>query len=294
MQSGIADPGPGAGVRLTMAGIVGWLRFRLLVSASRGWPAGCPRDRSCGWPSSAATSGIALTPDRAAQARRNLRRVAESLAARRPRHARRPRGRAPTPRALERLVRLAYRHAARYYLEVARTPGVRPADVDATVDGRDAGGRRPGVRVRAGRRSSSASTSAAIELPGLLLANRAGAAVAPMETIDDPRLQAWFVRTRGAVRGAHRRPARGTSRAAGRAARAATSVGLVGDRDLTGGGMPTELFGAPAQLPLGPAILAVESGAPVYVVGARRTRLGRYAVASSPSTCPRTAAAASA
>ncbi len=40
--------------------------------------------------------------------------------------------------------------------------------------------------------------------------------------------------------------------------------------------MPTELFGAPAQLPLGPAMLAVESGAPVYVVGARRSGVGRY------------------
>src|SRR6185436_1895126 len=37
------------------------------------------------------------------------------------------------------------------------------------------------------------------------------------------------------------------------ALRAGTSVGLVGDRDLTGGGTLTELFGAPAQLPLGPA-----------------------------------------
>jgi KDO2-lipid IV(A) lauroyltransferase len=60
------------------------------------------------------------------------------------------------------------------------------------------------------------------------------------------------------------------------ALRDGTSVGLVGDRDLTGGGVPIQLFGAPAQLPLGPAMLAVESGAPVFVVGARRTGVGRY------------------
>jgi len=50
----------------------------------------------------------------------------------------------------------------------------------------------------------------------------------------------------------------------------------LGDRDLTGGGILTELFGAPATLPLGPAMLAVESGARPYVVGVRRTRAGRY------------------
>ena len=55
------------------------------------------------------------------------------------------------------------------------------------------------------------------------------------------------------------------------ALRDGTSVGLVGDRDLTGGGLPIPLFGAPANLPLGPAMLAVESGAPLYVVGVRRT-----------------------
>ena len=40
--------------------------------------------------------------------------------------------------------------------------------------------------------------------------------------------------------------------------------------------MPVELFGAPARLPLGPAMLAVESGAPAYVVGVRRSGVGRY------------------
>ena len=39
----------------------------------------------------------------------------------------------------------------------------------------------------------------AIELPALFLAAAVGRPVAPMETIDDAALQAWFVRTRGAV-----------------------------------------------------------------------------------------------
>ena len=34
--------------------------------------------------------------------------------------------------------------------------------------------------------------------------------------------------------------------------------------DLTGGGAPVSLFGAPATLPLGPALLSIESGAPMW------------------------------
>jgi len=70
------------------------------------------------------------------------------------------------------------------------------------------------------------------------------------------------------------------------ALRDGTSVGIVGDRDLTGGGMPTALFGEPAMLPLGPAMLAVESGAPVYVVGARRSGVGHYVGRLEPVAVP--------
>ncbi len=213
------------------------------------------------------------TPVRAAQGRRNLRRVAEALAGR-GRGSPAVRAAASDARALERLVRLAYRHAARYYLEVVRTPGLRPRDVDERIDIET-----PGVVADAfapGRASIFVGLHfGAIELPAVLLATRVGGAVAPMETIDDPHLQDWFVRTRGAV-GVRIVGLREARRELGAALRDGTSVGLVGDRDLTGGGVPTDMFGAPAQLPLGPAILAVESGAPLFVVGVRRTAIGRY------------------
>jgi KDO2-lipid IV(A) lauroyltransferase len=54
-------------------------------------------------------------------------------------------------------------------------------------------------------------------------------------------------------------------------------VGLVADRDLTGGGMPARLFGAETRLPIGPALLAVETGAAVYLAAIRRVGVGRYA-----------------
>ena len=96
-----------------------------------------------------------------------------------------------------------------------------------------------------------------------------------METVEDEALQAWFTRTRGAagVRLVGLREARRELMAA---LRDGTPVGLVGDRDLTGGGTLVPLFGAPARLPLGPAMLAVESGAATYVMAVRRAAHGRY------------------
>jgi KDO2-lipid IV(A) lauroyltransferase len=177
-------------------------------------------------------------------------------------------------RALERLVRAAFHHQARYYLEVARTPALQPEDLDKrmiieTPDTVDAAFRTGRAVIFVGLHFG------AIELPALFLAARVGGAVAPMETIGDPALQDWFVRTRGAagVRIVGLREAR---RELLNALREGTSVGLVGDRDLTGGGLPVTLFGAPATLPLGPAMLAVESGASLFVTGVRRTGVGRY------------------
>jgi phosphatidylinositol dimannoside acyltransferase len=212
-------------------------------------------------------------PDRAAQARRNLRRVAESLAAGE-RGTARIRAAATDDRALERLVRAAFRHSARYYLEVARAPALRRRDVEdrmlietPDVVNEAFSGGRPVIFV--------GLHFGAIELPARYLAARVGQAVAPMETLDDPALQAYFVRTRGAagVRIVGLREAR---RELLRALRDGISVGLVGDRDLTGGGTPVWLFGAPATLPLGPALLGLEGDAPLYVVGVRRAEPGRY------------------
>lgn len=212
------------------------------------------------------------TPDRADQARRNLRRAVRWLAAN-DRGGAAIRAAADDPRALERLVRRAYRHAARYYLEVARTPALRPADLDErlileTPDTVASAFEGPAVLF-------VGLHFGALELPALYLASRVGGAVAPMQTIDDAGLQDWFVRTRGAagVRIVGLREAR---RELMGALRDGTSVGLVGDRDLTGGGTPTMLFGEPASLPLGPAMLAVESGARPFVVGVRRIDGGRY------------------
>lgn len=255
-----------------MAGAAARLRGRALRAAS--WLA-ChlPERPLVGAAELAGDLWYRATPSRAAQARRNLLRVAGWLAEH-DRGTPRARAAARDSRALERLVRLAYRHAARYYLEVARTPALRPSDLDERLqvetpdDVADA--------FTPGRPSIFVGLHfGAIEMPALYLAVRVGGAVAPMETVGDPDLQDWFVRTRGAM-GVRIVGLREARRELTAALREGTSVGLVGDRDLTGGGTLTELFGAPARLPLGPALLAVETGASIFVTGVRRVPRGRY------------------
>jgi KDO2-lipid IV(A) lauroyltransferase len=215
-----------------------------------------------------------LTPRRAAQARANLGRVCESLAASGRGHAQARRA-ATDPEALERLVRAAYRHAARYYLEVARAGGYAIDDALARIE----------IETPTEVREALASGRpivlvglhfGAIELPVVLVSHLVGHAVtAPMETVTDPGLQRWFVESRGRV-GVKIIPIVNARRTMLRALRAGESVGMVADRDLLGNGFPVPLFGHPAPIPAGPALLAIEAGVPLYVGTARRTEGRRY------------------
>ena len=224
-----------------------------------------------------------LAPDRAAQARRNLRRVCQSLADS-GRGTPAIRAAATDPRALERLVRSAFRHNARYYLEVARTPGVTRAYLDERLDF-DTPELLPEAVVPGRAVLFVGLHFGSVELPALFLAFRVGAVVTPMETVDDPGLQAWFERTRG-VNGVRLVGLREARRTLLDALRSGTSVGIVGDRDLTGGGIPIPLFGAPAILPMGPAMLAVETGVPVDAIGVRRSGRSRYRARLVPIDVP--------
>ena len=214
-----------------------------------------------------------LAPGRAAQARRNLRRVCQSLAAS-GRGSAAVQAAATDPVALERLVRSAFRHQVRYYLEVARGPSITPAYVDERLlletPERIAEAVVPGKAVLfVGLHLGS------LELAVIFLAFRVGETVTPMETIEDRGLQAYFERTRG-VAGVRLVGLREARRELTRALANGIPVGLVGDRDLTGGGIPIELFGAPATMPMGPAMLAVETGVPTYAMTVRRAGTGHF------------------
>jgi phosphatidylinositol dimannoside acyltransferase len=215
-----------------------------------------------------------LAPARAAQARANLGRVCEELAASGlgTSLARRA---ATDPEALERLVRACFRHAVRYYLEVARVGGM---DVATALD-------RIDIETPEAVREALTTGApvvvvgmhfGAIELPVVLLSNLVGHSVmAPMETLTDPGLQRWFMTSRSRV-GVTIVPILDARRALLRTLRGGKSVGMVADRDVAGNGLVVPFFGHPAPIPAGPALLAIEADVPLYVGSVRRTRGRRY------------------
>jgi len=214
------------------------------------------------------------TPTRASVARANLRRVCRWLAAegRGPARARRA---AVDPAALESLVRSAYRQAARYYLELLRAGTLDDAYVAARLEKltpevlADASGEPRGIVLLSAHLGP-------IELPAYVGARMGrGRPVGVMETVSDPELQRWFARSRSSV-GVELVGLGDARRELRRAIEEGGTALIVADRDITGGGTDVPLFGHPAPLPSGPALLAIETNARVFFVAMWRTTPGRY------------------
>jgi KDO2-lipid IV(A) lauroyltransferase len=116
----------------------------------------------------------------------------------------------------------------------------------------------------------------AVEAPALFAVARTGSHVtAPMETLDDPALQAWIARTRASV-GVDLVTLREARRALTEALDQGRVVGMVADRNVAGGTVDVPFFGATAPLPMGPGLLAIERGLPIWVAAVRRAAGGRY------------------
>ena len=212
-----------------------------------------------------------VAPARAAVARGNLAHVATWLAAE-GRGPARARAAADDPAALERLVRLAFRHAVRTYAETLRGAATdrdvrrrliveHPERVDAAFD---AGGSMIVASIHFGSMDAAA----------VVFVDRAKVPVTvPMETLADPEMQRVVKRARGRG-GARLVPLSGARHELRAALDRGEAVGLVADRDIAGGGLVAPLFGLPTSLPMGPAFLAVESGVPLHVAAVRRVRGG--------------------
>jgi lauroyl/myristoyl acyltransferase len=215
-----------------------------------------------------------MAPARAAQARANLRRVCEGLSAtsRGPARVRRA---ATDDRELERLVRACFRHTVRYYVEVARASRYTIADARELMALETPDAVREAFQ--SGRQVIVAGMHyGAIELPVVFISASVGHRVmAPMETLADPAVAAWFMETRSRV-GVQIVPIANARRALLDALRRGESVGMVNDRDLVGGGLLVPFFGHLAPIPPGCALLSLETGVPVFAAACRRVRGGRY------------------
>ena len=267
----------------TEAGERTTLRGRLLVAGAR-LLAALPEGPLVAASDSIGELWYRVAPGRAGQVRANLRRVAEGLAAS-GRGTARARRAATDPAALEWLVRACFRHTVRYYLEVARADGLDPGTSLARIDLETPDEIREALQ--SGRPSILVGMHfGAIELPAMYIANALGRPVtAPMEAVADPGLQRWFRETRARV-GVNIIPVKGARRTLLAALRRGETVGLVNDRDLLGGGLLVPFFGAPAPIPAGVAVLALETGAEVYVAACRRLAGGRYAGRMIPVPAP--------
>ena len=264
-----------------------WQRVRVRLIATGAWLIGrLPEGVCLRVADLAGDLAYRSAAERRRQARANLGRVVEWAAAQ-CLGSPRTQAAAADGAALDALVRSAFRHHARYWVELIRAPRMTAGYIRERVDIEDddllaaalaVGGPIVFVGLHFG----------AIELPGFYLAQVAGRrAVGPMETVGDPELQRWFVATRGSM-GLRLVGLREARRALVAALRDGQAVGIVADRDLTGGGIPTAFFGHPAPLPAGPALLILEAEAPTFVIGVRRTGLGRYAARIVPVVVPPT------
>jgi KDO2-lipid IV(A) lauroyltransferase len=172
-------------------------------------------------------------------------------------------------RALARLVRSAFRHSVRYYVQLARAPIVDRAYLDRSLVLEDEAGvnaalDEPGGKLFVGLHIGW------FELPALIAVARSGRpAIVPSETVADPDLQAYMVATRRRM-GLELVELSAAKRLLRDALVNGETVGILGDRDITGGGIDIELFGAPAPLAAGPALLALETGVDPYVFGVWR------------------------
>jgi KDO2-lipid IV(A) lauroyltransferase len=215
-----------------------------------------------------------LAPERRARARRNLTRIVRWLA---DHDLGTPEARAAARdgRALNRLVRAAFRHSARYYVQLARAPIVDAAFLDRHLAIED----RPQVEAlltSPGGKLFVGMHLSWFELPALIAALLTGRpAIVPSETLADPDLQAYLVGTRERL-GLKLIGLAEARRMLAQSIRDGEIVGLLGDRDLTGGGIETELFGAPSPLAAGPALLALETGVTPNVFGVWRDAEGTY------------------
>lgn len=181
------------------------------------------------------------------------------------------------PRSLDRLVRDAFGHYVRGYLETATLPRYASEEWLARV--------RPDDPAQANKAFGSGDGRGliivglhfgAIEIPGLWVTKMLGRRItAPMETIADPDLQAYFERSRRQT-GLNVIPAERAATELRASLGRGEAIGLVADRPIGGAGTQVELFGAPARLPVGPAALAIESGGTAWVIATRRAGANEY------------------
>jgi lauroyl/myristoyl acyltransferase len=202
-----------------------------------------------------------LAPQRRALVTDNLARVSAAT------------GRPTSGPAFRRMVRHAFREHARYYLELLRIPRASIEQVGAMVSVDDWEGLEPILR--------GGAVIATLHLGnpepyGSFVAAKGLHAVVPVEEIRPKVLYDFLLARRASGRGVTMVPLSKAQRPLMEELRKGGLAGLVADRNLSGTGHSTLLFGAPTSFPTGPASLALLSGRPLLVAASWRIGPERF------------------
>ena len=219
-----------------------------------------------------------LLPQRRDRVRRNLGHVcgwlvANDMASPRVERAARER------EALEKMVRAAFGHWVVTYVEAALGPRYSGAElkrrfvpIDPATSAESMAARAPGEvgLIHMSMHFGSVDLSA-------LYGSRVGSLplTGPMEFVGSPLARAYFERVRNEL-DVTIVPVDNAADALIAALERGEAVGIVADRNIVGRGSQVELFGAPVRLPIGPAMLAVGTGAPLYLQAIERTGPGEW------------------
>lgn len=219
-----------------------------------------------------------LLPERRRLVRANLERVVDWLVAHdmaSPRVARAAR----EPRALDKLVRATFGHWVVTYAEAALGPRYSGAELARRFVAADPRMSAEALAVPAPGRPGPIHL--AMHFGSVDLSAIYGARVGklpltgPMEFVASPLARAYFDRVRFEM-GVTIVPLEGAAAALTEALGRGEAVGIVADRNIVGRGVSAQLFGAPVRLPIGPAMLAVQTGAPLFLEAIERTGPGEW------------------
>jgi KDO2-lipid IV(A) lauroyltransferase len=168
------------------------------------------------------------------------------------------------------LIRAAMRSYARYWREAFRLPSMDLPAVAARMARYVVGGERVDDALRAGSGAILALPhSGNWDMAGVFAVGRWGEFATVAERLEPEALFRRFVRYRETL-GFEILPASGGAVAPAMVLaerlRRNRVICLLGERDLSGRGVPVTFFGAPTSMPAGPAKLAIDTGAPLFPV----------------------------
>lgn len=183
------------------------------------------------------------------------------------------------PRRLDRMVRAAFGHWIVTYVEAALAPRYSRDELRRRVRNMT-----PEATSRSLRKTPAGEVGpihmsmhfGAVDLSALYGALvGAEPLTGPMEEVANPFARAYFAHVRREL-AVTIVPLQGAAKELKQRVERGEAIGAVADRLIVGSGRPVDLFGAPVRMPIGPAVLSIQTGGTLYLQALQRTRVGEW------------------